>query len=120
MPLPANNTNAWPYAPLSASVPALADRARYRATYKAPRIAMLRGLMERSAPRAIGCYGLGYREAWSALAGEALHPITVAGRTCLVSRLTAPLVLATPHPVAHGSTSQFWEEVGATLRELAD
>ena len=44
LPLPAANTTAWPYAVLATQVPALRDRATYRATYEPARVALLRAL----------------------------------------------------------------------------
>ena len=116
MPLPATGTSAWPYASLARDIPALLDRAQYRSAYEAARVRMLRALIDEGQPRAVICYGLGDREAWTGLAGAPLHATTIDGRTCYASKTRAPLFLAVPHPVAHGSTSRFWEAVGASVR----
>ena len=116
LPLPAAGTSVWPYAALATELPALADRGRYRAAYEPPRVRMLRALIEEGAPQAVLCYGLGYRDAWTALAGGPMVALTIEGRTCYVSNTAAPLFLAVPHPVAHGSTSRFWAAVGASVR----
>ncbi len=115
LPLPAPNTNTWPYAALAKHVPALRDRAAYRTTYQPERLAMLRALMREGRPRAVICYGLGYWESWTALAGAPLRPITIGERACYVGETSGSMLLAVPHPVAHGGTNYFWEAVGAVV-----
>lgn len=115
LPLPAPNTNTWPYAALAKDVPALLDRATYRTTYQPARLAMLRALIQEGCPRAVICYGLGYLESWTALAGAPLRPITVAERACYVGEVTGSMLLAVPHPVAHGGTARFWDAVGSAV-----
>jgi hypothetical protein len=115
LPLPAPNTNTWPYAALAKHVPALRDRVTYRDTYEHVRLAMLRALIEEGRPRAVICYGLGYRESWTALAGAPLRSITIAERACYAGEASGSMLLAVPHPVAHGGTNSFWEAVGAVV-----
>jgi hypothetical protein len=115
LPLPAPDTESWPYAALATNLPALRDRAAYRTTYEPARLAMLRGLIREGGPRAVVCYGLGYRDAWTALAGAPLRPVTIAERRCYVGEGAGPMFLAVPHPVAHGGTNRFWEAVGSVV-----
>jgi hypothetical protein len=115
LPLPAPNTNTWPYAALGKHVPALRNRATYRTTYEPARLAMLRALIEEGRPRAVICYGLGYRESWTALAGAPLQPISIGERACYVGEVPGSMLLAVPHPVAHGGTARFWEAVGSAV-----
>lgn len=115
LPLPAPNTNTWPYAALAKDLPALRDRATYRTTYQPARRAMLRALIREGRPRVVICYGLGYLESWTALAGAPLRQITIAERACYVGDVSGSMLLAVPHPVAHGGTARFWEAVGSTM-----
>ena len=87
----------------------------YRDTYELARLAMLRALIEEGRPRAVICYGLGYRESWTALAGATLRPITIAERACYAGEASGSMLLAVPHPVAHGGTTGFWEAVGSAV-----
>jgi hypothetical protein len=115
LPLPAPGTVTWPYSTLAPHIPALRDRATYRATYEPARLAMLRALIHEGGPRVVICYGLGYRKAWSTLAGAPLRPIGIADRTCYVGEGSDPMFLAVPHPVARGGKSRFWEAVGSAV-----
>ncbi len=116
LPLPANNTQAWPYGSLAEYIPALADRLQYRQAYEAERLTMLRALMRKGAPRAVVCYGLSYLGAWTELAGTQLQAIDVEGRKCYAGDGEVCPVIAVPHPVAHGTSSRFWEGLGLMLR----
>ncbi len=116
LPLPANNTQAWPYGSLAESIPALADRLQYRAAYEAERLAMVRTLIRTGAPRAVVCYGLSYLDAWTELAGTELHAIDVEGRRCYAGDGEVCPVIAVPHPVSHGTSSRCWEGLGLMLR----
>ena len=115
LPLPAPNTNTWPYTALAMHMPALRDRATYRTTYEPARLAMLRALIQEGRPHTVICYGLGYRDSWAALAGAPLRQISIGERVCYVGEVSGSLLLAVPHPVAHGGTTRFWEAVGSTV-----
>lgn len=115
LPLPAANTRAWPYASLGEHHPSLVDRARYAAAYTAPRIQMLRTLLDQGAPRAVVFYGLRHISSWTAIAASTLHATTIAGRQCFIGSSRRTNFLAAPHPAARGLTSKFWEDVGAHL-----
>lgn len=97
-------------------MPALADRTQYRTAYEPARIAMLRAMIHAAAPRAVVCHGMGYRAAWTELAGAPLMPVSIDARPCFVSETTVSVFVVVPHPTAHGSTSRFWEALVARLR----
>lgn len=115
LPLPAPGTHTWPYAALAEHVPALLDRRTSRTAYEPARVAMLRALIEMGRPRAVICYGLGYRASWTALSGAPLRPVTIAERACYAGRISESMLLAVPHPVARGGTAAFWEAVGSAV-----
>lgn len=115
LPLPAPDTDTWPYGELAEDVPALCDRPTYRTAYEPARLAMLRMLIDEGRPRAVVCYGNGYRSSWASLTSAPLRPITIGERGCFVSDVAGAMLLMVPHPVARGGTNRFWEAVGSAI-----
>ena len=115
-PLPAHNTGAWPYASLAAQLPSLVDRDTHASTMMAPRVQLLQRLIASAKPEAVVFYGLSYLPAWETIAAAALPPTELLGRRYHAARVGRTTVLAVPHPVARGTTKEFWEGVGRLLR----
>lgn len=117
LPLPSPGTKVWPYESLAPQIAALQNRATYAAAFTSPRIEMLRGLIRKAEPRAVVLYGLRYMNEWTAIVGSALERGEMEGRPWFSTRVGGTSYAAVPHPVAHGTTSRYWEMVGRRLRE---
>jgi hypothetical protein len=115
-PLPAHNTGAWPYASLAAQLPSLVDRDTYARAMMAPRGQRLQRLIASAKPEAVIFYGLSYLPAWETIAAAALPPAELLGRRYHAARVGRTTFLAVPHPVARGTTKEFWEGLGRLLR----
>jgi hypothetical protein len=80
------------------------------------RISTLRERLAQHRPKLVLFYGSGvdpkfgipYLERWSAIAGDHLEPNVIV-------RLGETAYVATPHPTAHGVTTEFWTDLGRRL-----
>lgn len=115
-PLPAHNTGAWPYASLAAQLPSLVDRDTHASTMMAPRVHLLQRLIASAKPEAVVSYELSDLLTWKMIVAAALPPTELLGRRYHAARVGRTTFLAVPHPVARGTTKEFWEGVGRLLR----
>ncbi len=116
LPLPSPGLAQWPYGDLAPIDPALRDRSSYRATYTAPRTQYLRTLLSRSGAQAVLCYGLGYLEAFEAVADVSLQERRTQGQRWFAGETGGRRVVVAPHPVARGAPPDFWASLGEYLR----
>lgn len=83
------------------------DRDRHR--FREDRIKTIRERILQYKPRFVIMYGMSERPDWERIAGQ---PFPREG----VLKIETTVLVLTPHPVSHGSTNQYWMELGRRLR----
>jgi hypothetical protein len=85
---------------------------RDRETFRQERIRVIRERMRENHPQLVVMYGTAQRQNWEKIAGGSFPPDNV-----LVS--DGAILALTPHPVKHGLSNAYWEELGQRLRSVA-
>ncbi|MFT5049213.1 MAG: hypothetical protein ACI8QZ_000603 [Chlamydiales bacterium] len=114
LPLPAKSIGSWPYDAVG-DLGYLRNRAAYMAELLPRRIEHLVSMAREHRPKAIVCYGLGYREHWSRLADNGLEEHVIERKKTLVGKAGGAPLLVMQHPVAHGVTKAYFEAIGRMM-----
>jgi len=85
---------------------------RDRESFRQKRIDVIRERLRQNRPKLIIMYGTAQRQSWESIAGQSFPPENV-----LVSHNS--ILALTPHPVKHGLSNAYWEELGQKLRKVA-
>jgi len=115
LPLPAPNIGSWLYREIS-SLPYLANRKTYREYVVGSRIAHLQDRIRQYQPKAVVLYGSGYDSYWKAIAGIDSWEKSSEGVSYAVNNST--LFISSKHPVAHGTTNEYFYSIGNLIKEL--
>lgn len=117
-PLPAPDTNKWPYAEWS-RLPHLASREAYRKHLVEMRVEHIRRRLEEYQPEVVVFYGLGYRRWWQQIAAELIFTEEkVKGHRVLFGNGTHSIFAMIAHPVAPGVPNDYFHEVGNRITQL--
>lgn len=114
LPLPSRNINDWPtaYAKYSTTLQFLVSRHEYKKHVRSKRIAFLKRKIEECRPKAVVFYGVGFQEHYEEIAGVGFQP-TRDG--ILKGKNRHTFFAIAKHPVAHGVTNAYFNQIGRMI-----
>lgn len=113
LPLPAPSIAHWIYGQIS-TLPYLATRESYRQYVVDSRVSHLQEMVARYQPKAVICYGAGYRSYWKKIAKAEPWKYSIEGVNYAVSNST--LFIITEHPTR--STNEHFKNIGKFIAEF--
>lgn len=118
LPLPSKDKISWIYAPLADQIPMLASRKTYETAMRPIRIQRLRTIIEQHSPRVVVCYGLSELNSWQSIVREPQKEQRIGKHRCILHIAADTSTVLVPHP-GNARSTDFWEQLGSTLREAS-
>lgn len=119
LPLPSPSMNKWLYADHS-ELSYLSSRADYRARFAQQRADTIRQHIDQYAPKFVMFYGLHpeYTTWWRYIADIDFITVQIVSKfSAEFAKVDETTFIISRHPVAHGTTNEYWHELGKTIAQ---
>lgn len=122
-PLPAPSTSVYDYKNWFPELDYLKNRRTYKSKLKERRISVLKNLIEKHTPKVVFFYSTDkeYVKYWKEISNyESKNTIIIKNNrvSALIEKINNTVFVICPHPVAHGVTNDFFENVGSKVVEI--